>query len=264
MDRDRDLTLRARRRNRFKVLAFSVASVLAVFFSVAKGPNLAKQIGNVMRLEQVEWEEVGSTNLSKLVTKDMLRKAGELTKGEEMLPIDLGELETKLRAVPWIESVYIQKKLPSTLYIRYTTHNARAIALRKGKLWTLSSAGQWIAPLGKLHLDLPVIISGAQSDQVALALKWLETLETGFKNQIPQVHELNISGDKFTKISVLVDLKYPSTTTKITLRALEEPTPESLARLKRVVQYLIKNNILVSTIDLRTSKKVVVNVGRKP
>lgn len=214
-----------------------------------------------MRLQQVDWQEVGKSNLSSLVTKEVLWKATELEMGQEMLPIRLEELEKKILAVSWVESVQIQKRLPSTLVVRYTTHNARATALRKGKLWTISSTGEWIAPLGKLHLDLPVIMT-AQEPQAAI--KWLDVLESDLRPYVAQVHEVKGNAGSATRFSALIDLKYPSKPAKVTLLAGDEPSPENLDRLKRVVQYLIKNNILVSTIDLRPGKKVVVNVGQRP
>lgn len=260
--------IRHGRNQRFKVIAISFVSFCALLLSITKAPQLAKSISQQftsrMRLEQVEWEEVGATNLSRLITRDLLWKTSALKIGDELFSLNLDELDARLRTIPWLESIQIQKKLPSTLVVRYTVHHARATATRKGKLWTISESGQWIAPLGSLSLDLPIVIGATHTESAALALAWLDALEQRLSAQFGQVHEVNALALKSKRLSLLVDLKYSSRAEKVTLVVLDEPREVDLNRLKSVVQYLIKNNILVSTIDLRPGKKVVVNVGKRP
>lgn len=261
--------IRVQRTKRLKILVISSVLFCVLLFSITKAPQLAKsvvektsrQFSAIMRLEQVEWEEVGTTNLSRFVTRDLLWKTSGLQIGDEMLPLKLEALEEKLRTIPFIESVQFQKKLPSTLVVRYTAHHARAAGLKKGRLWSVSSDGDWIAPIGKLNLDLPVIVG---SNSVPLALEWINAIEREARDFTGVVHEINVAGLKSRRLTILIDLKYQSRAAKVTLLAMGPPQEGDFTRLKQVVQYLIKNNILVSTIDLRPGKKVVVNVGKHP
>lgn len=261
--------IQVKRTKRFKIFAISSVLFCVLLLSITKGPQLAKsvvektsqQFSSIMRLDQVEWEEVGSTNLSRLVTRELLWKTSGLQVGDEMLPLKLDVLEEKLRTIPWLESIQFQKKLPSTLSVRYTVRHARAAGLKKGRLWSISSEGEWIAPLGKFNLDLPLIVG---TDSVDLALQWVDAIEREARDFTGLVHEINVAGLKSRRLAILVDLKYQSRPVKVTLLAMGPPQEGDFTRLKQVVQYLIKNNILVSTIDLRPSKKVVVNVGKHP
>jgi cell division protein FtsQ len=236
--------------------------------SLAAGPRVATlietarhRISSMMLLEQVVWEEVGSTNLSAQVTKDLMWEASGLRLGQEMLGIDLNDLEKRLLSIPWVESAQIQKKLPSTLLVRYTVHHARAIGLRQGRPWKISSTGLWVAPVASgPAMDLPVL-TGA--DTLGMELRWLDALERELNGPLLQIHEVNFSASS-GKLTAIAELQFSSQSAKVRVLASGAPAQDTLNRLNRVVQYLIKNNILVSTIDLRPGKKVVVNVGKRP
>lgn len=255
-------------RLKIKMIALSLVASAAIGLGVFERGRVERfieqgraRVSQMMRLETLVWEEVGASNLSNRVSKEMLLSVSQLKLGQEMLPIDLDALEKRLLSVPWIESLQIQKKLPSTILVRYTVHQARAFGLRKGKLWLVSSGGKWIAPFSPdLSLDLPLL---AREDSTELELSWLEALENGLGSLLVQVHEVSFSRDR-SRSSALVELQYTSQSVKLMILGAGRPAPDSLDRLKRVVQYLIKNNILVATVDLRMGKKVVVNVGGSP
>lgn len=267
---------KAPRGRKLRVYALSLAGAAALALTLTQGhrvtsvvetasdrltKNISSRISSVLKLDQVVWEEVGSTNLSHKVTQELLWSMSDLKIGQEMLKIDLKALESRLLGVPWIESVQLQKKLPSTLHVKYTVHHARALGLKKSKLWSVSSHGSWIAPVGaESAVDLPLLVGESTVDQELL---WLDTLEKELGALLHQVHEVNFAPET-SKLTALIELRFTSQPLKISLVANGMPTPESINRLRRVVQYLIKNNILISTIDLRPGKKVVVNVGRSP
>lgn len=240
-------------------IALSLATIAALGLALPRA-RLSDRLSRTLKLDQVIWDETGSTNLSARVSKELLWSMSGLSYGQEILRIDLAELERRIGAVPWIESVQIQKRLPSTLSVHYTTHQARFLGIHKGKTWFISSKGTWITPIDDgAWLDLPVY-SGDESG-VAAALVWTESLEKELQPFLLQVHEINLVGNKMTS---LIEVKYASQALKVTVVGYSRPTLSDLSRLNRVVQYLIKNNILVSAIDLRPGKKVVVNVGKRP
>jgi hypothetical protein len=266
--------LSRRRQQRRRIIALSLVSLATLIlffwdrpgapmnFSLGLSNRISSRISSLLRLEQVSWEESGSTNLSERVTPALLWQVSGLKLGQEMFSISMEDLERRLSTIPMIESLQIQKKLPSTLVVRYSVHHARVLSLRKNRLWLISSTGKWIAPLetGTSSIDLPVITG---NEDTSAGLTWLDALERELQSVVLSIHEINVSGDsERSKVSALLELRYPSQTLKLTLIAQGKPDPDSFVRLKRVVQYLIKNNILVSTIDLRPGKKVVVNVGK--
>ena len=255
-------------RSNIKVLSLSLATIAAVALTIGERTRVRSfiddgrsRISRMMLLQEATWEEIGASNLSVRVSKEQLNNVSGLKTGQEMLQIDLDELEARLLTIPWIESVQIQKKLPSTISVRYTVHYAHALGLRKGKLWSISSLGHWIAPLAKGEvLDLPVL---SNEDTIPLEMLWLDALETELGTHLLQIHEIGFQAAS-SKLTALLELQYQSQTLKISLAASGKPMQEQLTRLKQVVQYLIKNNILVSSVDLRLGKKVVVNVGKRP
>lgn len=222
-------------------------------------------------LERIEWRELNSTNLSPLVKEDGLWKASGLKKGQPLIGIDLGELEEKLLLIPWIESVSIQKHFSYGISVQYQTHAAKAIVSKNNKPWLLSSAGNWIAPLGLSNnayaVDLPFLTGFENPSQ---ALEWLElfenTLNAGNLKGRAQVHEISKTNQD---VKAILEVRYSSQPMKLSIQLSTAQDLNSgekekeLSRLKKTVQYLIKNNILVSSIDLRAGQKVVVNVGKR-
>jgi hypothetical protein len=257
--------------------AISLIAMAAVGLSLSQASRLVKLVdegrkavlkraSGMMRLENVDIVEIGSTNLSNHVDKKLLLDVSGLRTGDELLKVELAEVEKRLMAVPWVESVQIQKKLPSTIQVRYTAHQARALGLRKNKLWLLSAEGKWIVPVGMMQFpldgDLPVLIS---EETIGNELEWLDILDKELAPELLQIHEINDAGERGShKVTALIEVQFSAQSAKFTLIAVGKPDAASLNRLKRVVQYLIKNNILVSSIDLRAGKKLVVNVGKRP
>ena len=200
----------------------------------------------------------------------MLGKTSERRRGQPLFETPLAEIEKKLMTIPWLKSVRIQERLPSGLFIQYETHQAKAIGLREHKPWLLSAEGYWIAPASASELDLPVL-SGFESREDAV--DWLGTFEKIFNEKVLQVHEVtatHLHEGPAIKIQALVEMRYRHPVGGQAAKVLViadagagSSRDKMFIRLKRVIQYLIKNNILVSTIDLRAGQKVVVNVGKR-
>lgn len=222
--------------------------------------HFSRKISSLMRLQEVSWEELGTSNLSYRAPSTLLWDVSGLRIGQEILAIDLKELEKKLLAVPWLESVHIQKMLPATLRVRYVIYQARALAVRKGRLWLISASGKWIAPVdagvGEVLLDLPVL---SNEDTIQRELAWLDALEREAPANVAAIHEINLL-TAASKMTAVVELKYGSRARKVNVIALDKPQPEGLTHLKRVMEYVVKNGIEVSAIDIRPGTRVIVNV----
>lgn len=247
----------------------SVLSLLVVLMAVGIGPKiffktsdwLTSKVSRVFLLEDIEWQQVGESNLSELVTQELLWQTSGLQKGAEVLRVKLSEIEERLLSIPWLESVQIQKKIPSSLLVQYTVQQARALLIAKNEIFFLSSEGKIIAPAIETRplpaSDLPIIIASKKdSSEVSIALAWLDAIEKSSR----LVHEVRVASDR---VVLLTEIPYLSKSRKVELWLKKNGTDDVIFRLNRVAQYLIKNNILVSTIDLRPAKKVVVNVGKR-
>ncbi|GEM_PF-1610191 len=270
------------RRRRSRLLWLSVVTLVAAVILITLGPKIlfetshwiTERVSRNFLLEEIEWQEIGDSNLSAFVTQELLWQTSGLRKGDEVLKVQLSEIEARLLSIPWIESVQIQKKIPSSLLVQYSVHAARALLLKKNQLWFLSNGGQIIAPASEMRTvnssDLPVVIPALTSDggELDAALSVMNALEEASR----VVYEVRLAKDR---IVVLSELPYLSAGRKLELwfrngdkkDVGEAPADlqidSALNRLNRVAQYLIKNNILVSSIDLRGAKKVVVNVGKR-
>src|SRR5689334_22168556 len=106
-----------RKKIRMKIFFVSAAFSSFVFLSVFKIPTLIergrRQIYALMTIEDIQWEETGASNLSFMVTRALLLKKSGLATGQELLSVNLENVEKKLRAIPWINTLEIQKRLPS-------------------------------------------------------------------------------------------------------------------------------------------------------
>ncbi len=267
-------TSRNIKKNNVKITLLSAASlliVLALGLTVTPiGTRLSDKIKNSFserilshfKLEEVEWRETSSSNLSFKITSELLWKTSGLIKGQPLFEIKLGELEKRILTLPWISAVQIQTKLTSGLSVQYEVYRAHAIGIRNHKPWLISSDGKWITTLepGDWKMaDLPLI---AGFENISEALSWLESFDRVMSSQGMQVHEIIMNSGKAEMLS---ELQYRGQTVKLTIylpNGDDAKQERVFNRLKQVVQYLIKNNILVSTIDLRAGQKVVVNVGK--
>lgn len=260
--------LRNKKRNARVAIALSAVTLLAmggpfVLTKVRAVSSLvAAKISGAVHLERYECEQLGSSNLSALVNSERIRLASGVKVGDELLPLDLDHVEKKILSIPWIRTVQVKKQLPANLIVRYSLHQARAIVPRQSKPWIVSDTLEWIAPYKKMieaqtptfsGVDLPVLV---REETLVAELSWLEALEKQFT-----VHEVSVGNDG--RVSAIVELKYTSHSTKVVVVGFGNPHLHQLERLRSVASYLVKNNIIVSSIDLRGGKKVVVNIGKR-
>lgn len=222
--------------------------------------KIKDSISKYMLLENINIEATQSTNTSDFITRDLILSTANLSVGLRLFELSTNEIEKKILTIPWIESVRIYKRLPNTLYIEYTPHTIRALGIKNQNIWLITKHGRWIFTPNDhdilSRMDLPIITDESMTETELL---WLEAIEENLSEFKVQVHEVSYQD----KIQLILELATHRNTNKVFLFAERLPTSESMDRLKKVVQYLIKNNILVSTVDIRPPEKVVVNVGKR-
>ncbi len=257
----------------FKMLLFSILSTGLIVISFIKGQDVIEYVSQSVyerftskfTVEKVEFKQSVESNLSGYIDEKKLLEQSGIQLHKPIVDQDLDEVEVKLRANPFISKVQISTRLPNAIMIEYEVHQARAMVIQKAKPWFISSDGYLISPIKNEFagdhnvFDLP-LLSGFLNFKEGI--EWLNIFETEFVNSHVQIHEIV---NEFSQVSALIDLIYDNQSYKVKLIVPEvgKSNPGKMyARLNQVIQYLIKNNILVSTIDLRAGQKIVVIVGK--
>jgi cell division protein FtsQ len=106
------------------------------------------------------------TSSRRLSEPELARRAG-VQIGESLLGLDVKAAERHLLEDPWVQSVRVTRKLPQTLRVELTEHEAVALASLDGEMFLVGSDGEpfkrWEA--GDDH-DFPVL-TGVTLDDVA-------------------------------------------------------------------------------------------------
>jgi hypothetical protein len=268
--------------------ALGALGILYLTVDVDYATQLAKEeISDRLRIDEIEVVEEGSANLSRLVIRDDVVKASGIRPGREILKADLDAAAKGISSIPWIKTVSLSKRLPSQIRIEYTVHNARAIVVKNRVPWLVTAAGVLIAPASEAAgrrsapqqsdavvsavskpaeggealaaaLDLPVIQGDAK---LMDAMAMIDALERDTSSRVLAVHEVR-PGDSGS-LEALIEVNYGDGTVKVTLKTWALPTPQALARLRRVLDHLVSRRVYANAIDLRPGKKVVVSLAKE-
>jgi hypothetical protein len=188
--------------------------------------------------------------------------------------LDLGPVERRLRAHPWIREASLQKRFPQTLSVSVTFRQPSALLQsERGKLSYLDRTGE---SFGQVSLsrqpDLPLItgIPAQERDRLQQSLRLLERWEASAVGKLAQVSSLDFDAEQGFRVWVtyplLPSLKNPDPSRgRATVNLGEEPAAEleaQLARLETVFSHLSKNAIAARQIWADSGKKVVVRFTR--
>ncbi len=275
-------------------LKISVALAAALAFYLTVDLDYASQLATEelsdhLRIDEIEVVEEGSANLSRLVIREDVVKASGIRPGREILKADLDEAAKGIAGIPWIKAVTLSKRLPSKIRIEYSVHHARAIVVRNKVPWLVTAAGVYIAPAADAALairpvpgqnqedavlsavskpiaspmllaalDLPVVQGEARLME---AMNMIDILERDTSSRVLAVHEVRATDPG--SLEALIEVNYGDGTVKITLRSWTLPQPLALARLKRILEYLVARRVYANAIDLRPGKKVIVSLAKE-
>ena len=86
--------------------------------------------------------------------------------GVNLFKIDIARVQAELRALPWVNRIEIEKKLPDTLRIRVTERTPWALVQNGGGLRYSDENGATFAPLSPFvgDPDLPLIVANNHAD----------------------------------------------------------------------------------------------------
>jgi cell division protein FtsQ len=192
--------VRARRLARALRLVFGALFLLGLTTAVAFGARHLATTSDRFALEHLVVS--GSTRFS----ESELCKLLGIQPGDNLFAVDLARAEHRLAEHPWVASVKLRRKLPSTLELELVEYHAKAVALLGDQLYLVTEKGHPIVPFDlDEHGDYP-IISGVTVDElsadraralerVARGISILELYERSSLARNYEAQELNLAVD---------------------------------------------------------------------
>ncbi len=109
-------------------------------------------------------QESSNLKLSKVMvegahylTQDEILKTAHLTAGDGMFQVDLKDLNQKLQKMSWVDQVFVERRLPSSILISIRERKPVAL-LDNGSLYGVDKDGRILSPSDALlNQDLPLI-----------------------------------------------------------------------------------------------------------
>jgi cell division protein FtsQ len=182
-------------------------------------------------------------------TSSQVLRALDVRIGHPIFDIDLQAARERVAALPWVESVTVERRLPDTLYLQITEAEPMALWQHERQLRLLSRMGQVIAePQPQRFSSLPLVVGAGAPEHTA---ELLEMLATQPQLQV-QVQAAIRVGQRRWNLHFLngIDVKLPED------RAAEAWS--ELARLERDFGILERD---LTVIDLRVPAQLLVRLA---
>ncbi len=177
--------------------------------------------------------------------------------------VELGQIEARLRRNPFIRSVLVSRKFPSTLDVEIEERVPVAYISGREKMWMVDEEGVVLPPLtGSRALNLPVIVgmrnfpekpaAVVQNQQILQAVWLLATTRALDKNLFYRMDNVSYSRNR----GLVIYLTRPA----LPLYFGKNPDVRQIEYVRAILQKLKREHRLASAryIDLRFEKQVVV------
>ena len=146
-------------------LAFVIALFVGDFWQMAEDNllDLSQDISNktdeVLRQSGCSLNKVYIKGLKHTDKRDVV-KALQLKTGMLLTKIDVSLLQSKIEAMPWVESAVVQRHFPDTIKIDVVEHAPIALWQKKGHYYVITSKGLVLGKDASIYglEDLPVIV----------------------------------------------------------------------------------------------------------
>lgn len=146
----------AKRSKRKISFYFKVAgAVLAAFLVTA----FILSLTDVFKIESVEIESTAH------VSQEDLYRLADVPEGVNLLNINTGAIESKMKQNPWIESVTFVRKFPHALEIKVNEYAVKALVPISSTqtVWALSPKKTWIQPVDVASADTDSLVNASLS-----------------------------------------------------------------------------------------------------
>jgi len=180
----------------------TIMTLLAVSFVAVLGVGLLYGYRFVTSTSYFELKEIDVSGNGKLTYGEIL-KNGDVALGLNCLQMNVGEVEDKLSANPWIDSVTVRREFPGTLRINIV-EKVPAFWLRQGDgIYFADASGKVIAPMHPGEMaSLPILeVAESLNDGPAVLrgiLKKIDDKQTPFTQaqtawiKLTSAHEMEI------------------------------------------------------------------------
>jgi len=238
-------------------LAFVVALFGSNFWQAAEDNFLAlsqeisDKTGEVLRQSGCTLDKVFIRGLKHTDKQDLV-KALQLKTGMLLTKIDVNLLQSKVEAMPWVESAVVQRRFPDTIKIDVIEHIPVALWQKKGRYYVITSKGLVLGKDAGIYglQDLPVIVG----DGAPLKVPELLLLLSQNKELFARLKGATFVGKR--RWNIILDsldkglvIKLPENGVEAALQRLET-LQEKYAILKRKL----------TLIDLRLPLKLIVRL----
>lgn len=238
-------------------LAFVVALFGSDFWQAAEDNFLAlsqeisDKTDEVLRQSGCTLDKVFIRGLKHTDKQDLV-KALQLKTGMLLTKIDVNLLQSKVEAMPWVESAVVQRRFPDTIKIDVIEHIPVALWQKKGRYYVITSKGLVLGKDAGIYglQDLPVIVG----DGAPLKVPELLLLLSQNKELFARLKGATFVGKR--RWNIILDsldkglvIKLPENGVEAALQRLET-LQEKYAILKRKL----------TLIDLRLPLKLIVRL----
>jgi len=146
-------------------LAFMIVSFCADFWQTAEdnfltlSQEISGKTDEVLRLSGCSLDKVFIKGLKHTDKQDVIRTL-QLKNGMLLTKIDVNLLQSKIEAMPWIESAVVQRLFPDTIKIDVVEHTPIALWQKKGHYYVITAKGIVLGKDAGIYglEDLPVIV----------------------------------------------------------------------------------------------------------
>lgn len=238
-------------------LAFVIALFGSNFWQAAEDNFLAlsqeisDKTDEVLRQSGCTLDKVFIRGLKHTDKQDLV-KALQLKTGMLLTKIDVNLLQSKVEAMPWVESAVVQRRFPDTIKIDVIEHIPVALWQKKGRYYVITSKGLVLGKDAGIYglQDLPVIVG----DGAPLKVPELLLLLSQNKELFARLKGATFVGKR--RWNIILDsldkgllIKLPENGVEAALQRLEM-LQEKYAILKRKL----------TLIDLRLPLKLIVRL----
>ncbi len=200
---------------------------------------------------------------NRILTDEEIRAQLKIGRGIRLTDVELGKIEKRLRQIPFVRTVLVSRRFPTTLDVEIEERVPVAYILGRKKMWMVDEEGVILPSLrGSRALDLPVIVgmknfteratATIQDPKILQAVWLLATTRALDKNLFYTIDNVTYSQSR----GVVVYLMKPS----LPLYFGKDLTVRQIEYVKAILEKLKRERRLTSTryIDLRFDKQVVV------
>ncbi len=193
-----------------------------------------------------------------------VQRAAGLTEGQDLLSIDLAKVRARMLADPRIASAEVRRTGLRGIELRIA-ERVPALAVAHGDPWEIDRGGVLLAPLQRgVVADVP-ILTGAdfsaytpgtrlRTPEVQRGLAWAEVLSDNALRLAGQVSEVDVSGDRVTRLVLMNGV--------CVIGRAWPPDLRQLSGLRATLSDLEGKGLEPTEVDVRIPEQIIVRDAR--